>query len=57
LCLRNLRKSVDPGGVLFASFFEGESKGNPRLSHSHAIFFYSKDEMDAMARRCGWYAY
>jgi hypothetical protein len=45
---------VDPGSVMFASFFEGVSKGNPSVSHSHAMFFYSKEEMAAMAEIRGW---
>lgn len=53
LCLRNLSQFVDPNHVLFATFHEGNSSGNPMTSHSHARFEYSKMEMASFAEGTG----
>ena len=55
-CLRNLRQFVDPGHILFATFLEGQPSGNPKVSHSHAGFRYSKKEMVIFGESTGWKA-
>jgi hypothetical protein len=54
LCLSKLRQFVNDGHRLFVTFFEGDSSQNPTASHSHARFMYSREEMEAMGRECGW---
>lgn len=56
LCLGNLRRFVERGHVFFATFFEGASSGNPATSHSHAAFYYSRDDMLRFGRETGWHA-
>ncbi len=56
-CLNKLRKFVESEEhVLFATFFEGDSSDNPKMSHSHASFQYSREEMETFGRRNGWQA-
>lgn len=53
-CLGRLRAWVGPGHVFFATFFEGDSAGNPARSHSHAHFRYPRARMEALGRETGW---
>ena len=45
LCLGNLGRVVEPGHLLFATFFEGSSWFNPKASHSHEGFRYTRRAM------------
>lgn len=56
LCLQNLRRFVERGHVFFATFNEGVSSNNPEISHSHAVFRYSRDEMIRFGEQAGWKA-
>lgn len=56
LCVGNLRRFVERGHVLFATFFEGVSSRNPTTSHSHVGFQYSRDDMLRFGRQAGWNA-
>ncbi len=59
LCLTRLRDFVAPGHQLHASFSEGpkertRSKSQAHKSHARAMFFYSPQELEAIAVGHGW---
>jgi SAM-dependent methyltransferase len=54
LCLSNLRKFIDNKHVLFATFFEGHSGKNVKISHSLKGFNYSRREMERFGYDEGW---
>jgi hypothetical protein len=56
LCLKQLRRFVEPNHLLFATFLEGQSSRNPETSHSLVAFRYTKDEMVRFGESCGWKA-
>lgn len=56
LCLKQLRRFVEPNHLLFATFLEGQSSRNPEASHSLVAFRYTKDEMVGFGEICGWKA-
>ena len=54
LCFGNLRAYVAPAHTFYASFRVGDSGQNPPESHPLKRFFYSPDELTAIAARNGW---
>ena len=54
LCLRQLRAFVHRGHRFFATFHETPSVRNPRRSHSHGFFGYSRAAMARMGLATGW---
>lgn len=49
-CLRKLRASARTRCRIFVTFFEAdEAEANPLVSHSHAVFRYTRDEMAEFA--------
>jgi hypothetical protein len=55
LCLENLRTHIAGDGVFFATFNETRTaKSNPRASHDHALFFYTRAQMEEFGTRAGW---
>lgn len=54
-CFRKLRSSIQPGGVFFATFFEGTAPStNPGQPHDHRGFVYTQSEMTAFGARHSW---
>jgi hypothetical protein len=55
LCLKNLRTRIADGGVFFATFNESSTETvNPRASHDHEIFYYTREQMEQFGRQTGW---
>lgn len=54
LCLNRLREFVKPGHIFFATFFEGESKGNAARSSSLDHFEHTASEMKELGSNNGW---
>lgn len=55
MCLHQLRGSIDQEGVFYATFFESdELVRNPRRSHDHKNFFYTRSDMEQLGKNCGW---
>jgi hypothetical protein len=57
-CMDRLWSFVHPGCRFFATFLETDSpvKPNPRRSHDHSQFHYSRDEILDFGERSGWHA-
>jgi hypothetical protein len=53
-CFIRLRAFVDGDHQLFATFSEGNPRGNRSASHSHAGFKYARAEMEAFGSQTGW---
>lgn len=53
-CLRKLRAYVGSQHQFYATFAPGQSERNAARSHAHAAFYYSREELEAMAQRTGW---
>lgn len=53
-CLNNLRRFVEPGHVLYATFNAGDTGTNITRSHARASFHYPSGEMAGFGERCGW---
>jgi hypothetical protein len=54
-CMEQLRTFVHPGCRFFATFREAAAvHPNPRRSHAHRVFGYSRQEMLAFGRRHDW---
>lgn len=56
MCLDNLRRFVEPGHILYATFNAGDTSTNINRSHARASFRYSKREMAGFGERHGWKA-
>ena len=55
LCLQRLRPSLQPEGVLFATFHEVEqARLNPAVPHDHGYFAYTRSQMEALGREQGY---
>jgi hypothetical protein len=55
LCLENLRTRIADGGIFYATFNETRIvKSNPRESHDHDVFYYTRAQMEDFGRRAGW---
>lgn len=55
LCLARLSEVMPPDGRFYATFFESSTpSSNPRSSHDHAAFSYTREEMRRMGGRSGW---
>ena len=57
LCLKNLRKVVEKDHLLFATYKQGHSLFNKKISNSFAVFYYSFDQLAELASDRGWEAY
>lgn len=55
-CMKHLRAFVQPGCRFFATFFETDdpTEANPRHSHDHSMFRYSRREMLDFGERFRW---
>ena len=54
LCLTSLRAFVEPGHSFYATYFDGDSTGNPDRSHDHGRFAYTSAELGMFGARAGW---
>jgi hypothetical protein len=55
LCLQNLSHHRHKDTVFYATFFEVAAYvDNPPVSHPHAAFSYTRDQMQAMGSASGW---
>ncbi|MCB0323899.1 MAG: hypothetical protein KDD69_10010 [Bdellovibrionales bacterium] len=55
LCLKNLRGFVVQECRFFATFFEcDEERQNLARSHDHGLFYYTRQQLDEIARQTGW---
>jgi hypothetical protein len=55
LCLRNLSEHRKDSTVLYATFFEVDAPvPNGSRSHPHAVFQYTREEMEQVGKRAGW---
>lgn len=55
-CMSSLRKIATDDHVFFATYLVGNSRNCPAVSHSHARFEYSVEEMCAFGQEAGWAA-
>jgi len=56
LCLNNLRKIVKKDHMFYATFKEGNSLLNRKISNSFSVFFYSFKTLRNLASSLGWKA-
>jgi SAM-dependent methyltransferase len=55
LCLENLRDRIAPNGVFFAAFNEARaSQPHPGVSLDRDERYYTRDQMEGLARSAGW---
>jgi hypothetical protein len=54
-CMKRLRNFVRPGCRFFTTFFETDDPAaNPRKSHAHMQFGYTRDRMRSLGERWDW---
>jgi hypothetical protein len=55
LCLDNLREIAKTSTQFYVTFFEADRPvKNPKRSHPHAGFAYTRDQMTEFGAACGW---
>lgn len=54
-CLKNLREVAKTNTQLYVTFFEADRPvKNPKRSHPHEGFAYTRDQMKEFGAACGW---